>query len=230
MPNTTLTRSELAALIDHTQVKTFATQIDIAKLCDEAAEYRLAAVTINPAWISYCAKRLEGTGVAINSTIGFPLGASTALIKVEETREAVANGATELDMVINVGTLKSGLHDYVGKEIDAVVKAAGDLPVKVILETCFLTDEEKRAVCQLSLDAGAHFVKTSTGFGSAGATVEDVRLMREAVGDRMGVKAAGGIRRLSDAKYMLEAGASQLAAAGTRAAPQILAEIVDPPG
>ena len=151
------------------------------------------------------------------------MGASTALIKVEETREAIANGATELDMVINVGALKSGFPDYVGKEIDAVVKAAGDLPVKVILETCFLTDEEKRTVCQLSLEAGASFVKTSTGFGSAGATVEDVKLLREAVGERMGVKAAGGIRRLSDAKAMLEAGASRI---GTSAAPQILAEFV----
>ena len=226
MADSALTRSDLAALIDHTQVKAFATQIDMAELCDEAAEFGLAAVTINPAWTSYCAKRLEGTSVAINSTIGFPLGASTALIKVEETREAIANGATELDMVINIGALKSGFSDYVGQEIDAIVKAAGDLPVKVILETCFLTDEEKRTVCQLSLDAGASFVKTSTGFGSAGATVEDVRLMREAVGNRMGVKAAGGIRRLSDAKDMLEAGASRI---GTSATPQILAEIVDSP-
>ncbi|MCH8204953.1 MAG: deoxyribose-phosphate aldolase [Candidatus Hydrogenedentes bacterium] len=226
MADSALTRSDLAALIDHTQVKAFATQIDMAELCDEAAEFGLAAVTINPAWTSYCAKRLEGTSVAINSTIGFPLGASTALIKVEETREAIANGATELDMVINIGALKSGFSDYVGREIDAIVKAAGDLPVKVILETCFLTDEEKRTVCQLSLDAGASFVKTSTGFGSAGATVEDVRLMREAVGNRMGVKAAGGIRRLSDAKDMLEAGASRI---GTSATPQILAEIVDSP-
>ena len=226
MADSALTRSDLAALIDHTQVKAFATQIDMAELCDEAAEFGLAAVTINPAWTSYCAKRLEGTSVAINSTIGFPLGASTALIKVEEAREAIANGATELDMVINIGALKSGFSDYVGREIDAIVKAAGDLPVKVILETCFLTDEEKRTVCQLSLDAGASFVKTSTGFGSAGATVEDVRLMREAVGNRMGVKAAGGIRRLSDAKDMLEAGASRI---GTSATPQILAEIVDSP-
>ena len=226
MADSALTRSDLAALIDHTQVKAFATQIDMAELCDEAAEFGLAAVTINPAWTSYCAKRLEGTSVAINSTIGFPLGASTALIKVEETREAIANGATELDMVINIGALKSGFSDYVGREIDAIVKAAGDLPVKVILETCFLTDEEKRTVCQLSLDAGASFVKTSTGFGSAGATVEDVRLMREAVGNRMGVKAAGGIRRLSDAKDMLEAGASRIGASAT---PQILAEIVDSP-
>ena len=224
MANSALTRSELAALIDHTQVKAFATQIDMAELCDEAAEHALASVTINPAWTSYCAKRLEGTGVAINPTIGFPLGANTALIKVEEAREAIANGATELDMVINIGALKSGFPDYIGREIDAVVNAAGDLPVKVILEACFLTDKEKRLVCQLSLDAGAAFVKTSTGFGSAGATVGDLRLMREVVGDTLGVKAAGGIRRLSDVQAMLDAGASRI---GTSAALQILAELVD---
>lgn len=224
MPDRTLTRSDVAALIDHTQVKAFATQIDMAELCDEAAEHGLASVTINPAWTSYCAKRLEGTGVAINPTIGFPLGANTALIKVEEAREAIANGATELDMVINIGALKSGFPDYIGREIDAVVKAAGDLPLKVILEACFLTDKEKRLVCQLSLDAGAAFVKTSTGFGSAGATVGDLRLMREVVGDTLGVKAAGGIRRLSDVQAMLDAGASRI---GTSAALRILAELVD---
>jgi len=224
MPDRTLTRSDVAALIDHTQVKAFATQIDMAELCDEAAEHGLASVTINPAWTSYCAKRLEGTGVAINPTIGFPLGANTALIKVEEAREAIANGATELDMVINIGALKSGFPDYIGREIDAVVNAASDIPVKVILEACFLTDEEKRRVCQLSLEAGAAFVKTSTGFGSAGATVDDLRLMREAVGEKMGVKAAGGIRRLRDVQAMLDAGASRI---GTSAALQILAELVD---
>ncbi len=224
MPDRTLTRSDVAALIDHTQVKAFATQIDMAELCDEAAEHSLASVTINPAWTSYCAKRLEGTGVAINPTIGFPLGANTALIKVEEAREAIANGATELDMVINLGALKSGFPDYVGREIDAVVNAAGDIPVKVILEACFLTEDEKRTVCQLSLDAGAAFVKTSTGFGSVGAAVDDVRLMREAVGDAMGVKAAGGIRSLSDVQAMLDAGASRI---GTSTALRIMAELVD---
>ena len=224
MPDRTLTRSDVAALIDHTQLKAFASQIDMAELCDEAAEHGLASVTINPAWTSYCAKRLEGTGVAINPTIGFPLGANTALIKVEEAREALANGATELDMVINIAALKSGFPDYVRREIDAVVNAAGDVPVKVILEACFLTEEEKRCVCQLSLDAGAAFVKTSTGFGSAGATAGDLRLMREVVGDAMGVKAAGGIRGLSDLKAMLDAGASRI---GTSAALKILAELTD---
>ena len=219
-----LTRKAIAALIDHTQVKAFATEIDMAELCDEALEYGLAAVTINPAWTSYCAKRLEDTGVAINPTIGFPLGANTALIKVDEAREAILNGATELDMVVNIGALKSGFPDYVGREIDAIVKVAGDIPVKVILEACFLTNDEKRTVCQLSLDAGAAFVKTSTGFGTVGATIEDVQLMREVVGDRMGVKAAGGIRRYRDAKAMIEAGASRL---GTSATIEILSEIED---
>lgn len=218
------TRKNIAALIDHTQVKAFATQMDMAELCDEAVEYGLAGVTINPAWTSYCAKRLEGAGIAINPTIGFPLGANTALIKVEEAREAIVNGATELDMVINIGVLKSGFPEHIGREIDAVLKTAGDIPVKVILETCFLTNDEKRTVCQLSLDAGAAFVKTSTGFGTAGATIEDVQLMREVVGDRMGVKAAGGIRRYRDAKAMLEAGASRL---GTSATIEILSEIED---
>lgn len=219
-------RKELAALIDHTQVKASATQAEINALCDEAAEHGLAAVTINPVWTSYCAKRLQDSGVAINPTIGFPLGANTALIKVEETREAIANGATELDVVINIGALKSGFPEYVGKEIDAIVKTAGDIPVKIILETSILTHEEKLTVCRLSLKAGAAFVKTSTGFGRAGTTREDVYLLREAVGDQMGVKAAGGIREYRDAIAMLDAGATRL---GTSSAIRILSAIPSMP-
>lgn len=217
-----LTKTELAASIDHTQVRAYATQVDIAELCDEAVEHSFAAVTINSGWTSYCAKRLAGTKVAVNPTIGFPLGANTALVKVEETREAVRNGATELDMVINVGALKSGFPDYVRKEIEAVVATAGDIPVKVILETCFLSRDEKLQVCEMCINAKTAFVKTSTGFGTRGATAADVRLMREVVGDQMGVKAAGGIRHLKDAITMLEAGASRL---GTSAGLDILAEL-----
>lgn len=216
------TRQEMAALIDYTQVSANATQTDISKLCDEAVQHNFGAVTVNSAWTSYCAKRLEGTDINVNATIGFPLGANTAMIKAQEAREAIRYGATELDMVINVGALKSGLPEYVDEEIEAVVKAAGAAPVKVILETCYLTTEEKLKVCQLSLKAGAAFVKTSTGFGTVGATTEDVRLMRGAVGDRMGVKAAGGIRSFDDAIAMLKAGASRL---GTSAAPHILAQM-----
>lgn len=212
----------MAALIDHTQVQPYATQLDIAELCDEALEYGFAAITINPAWTSYCAKRMAGSNVAVNPTIGFPLGANTALVKVEETREAIRNGATELDMVINIGALKSGFPEYVSKEITAVVKAAGKAPVKVILETCYLTDDEKRMLCEMSIEAGAAFVKTSTGFGTVGATIEDVQLMREVVGDSMGVKAAGGIRSYADAKAIIAAGASRL---GTSGGLTILAEI-----
>jgi len=226
MKNPKWSRKELAALIDHTLVKASATQAEIDTLCDQAAEHGLAAVTINPVWTSYCAKRLKDSGVAINPTIGFPLGANTALIKVEETREAIANGATELDVVINIGALKSGFPEYVGKEINALVETAGGIPVKVILETSVLTDEEKLTVCKLSLDAGAAFIKTSTGFGKAGATRQDVRLIREAVGDRMGVKAAGGIREFRDAMAMLEAGATRL---GTSSAIRILSAIPSEP-
>ncbi len=217
----TTTRAALAKTIDHTQVKAYATQLDIAELCDEAARLGLFAVTVNPAWVTYCAKRLAQTGVAVNATIGFPLGVNTALIKVAETEEAVRSGAAEIDMVINIGALKSGAHDYVAKEIRAIVRAAGAAPVKVILETAYLSQDEKLIVCRLAVENGAAFVKTSTGFAPAGATVADVRLMRDAVGDRLGVKAAGGIRSLRDARAMLEAGASRL---GTSAAAEILAD------
>lgn len=219
-----MTREELARVIDHTQVKAYATQVDIAELCDEAIANGFATVTVNPAWTSYCAKRLKGTGVGISPTIGFPLGANTARIKVAEARDAVRNGATELDMVINLGALKSGFPAFVEKEVSAVVKSASDIPVKVILETSYLSDEEKVTVCRISREAGAAYVKTSTGFGSAGATVADVSLMREVVGDKLGVKAAGGIRSFRDVIAMLEAGATRI---GTSAGLKILAEMPD---
>ncbi|MBI4556442.1 MAG: deoxyribose-phosphate aldolase [Candidatus Hydrogenedentes bacterium] len=205
-----MTRSELARMIDHTLVRAYATQVDIDELCDEAVKYGFAAVSINPAWTAYCAKRLKGETVGVNTCVGFPLGANTAQIKVEEAREAARNGATEIDMVINIGALKSGYPKYVEQEIGAVVGAAQNRPVKVILETSYLTREEKIAVCEMSVRSGVAYVKTSTGFGQAGATPEDVALMRQVVGDRLGVKAAGGIRTLADATAMIKAGANRL--------------------
>ena len=214
-----LTRKQLARMIDHTQLRAYATQLDITELCDEAVAFGFASVSINPVWTSYCAKRLSGTSVVVDPTVGFPLGANTAKIKIEEAQEAVRSGAQDLDMVINVGALKSRFPDYVEKEIASVVRAVRGVPVKVILETSYLTTEEKIAVCQMSLRAGAAFVKTSTGFGEGGATVQDVALMHEVVGGRMGIKAAGGVRTYGDAIALIEAGATRI---GTSTGPNII--------
>jgi deoxyribose-phosphate aldolase len=219
-----VSRAALADMLDHTMVKAYATQIDIGELCEEAARLCMHAVTVNSAWVSYCAKQLAGTPVLVTSTVGFPLGASTALIKVQEAAEAIEHGAAEIDMVINLGALKSGFPQFVGKEIAAVVKAAGSAVVKVILETGYLSNEEKLLVCRLAMEHGAKFVKTSTGFGAAGATVADVRLMSDAVGGALGVKAAGGIRTLRDALAMIQAGATRL---GTSSGVEILASAPD---
>ena len=205
-----MTREQLAKYIDHSQLNSTATQIDIDQLCDEAIEHGFPIVTVNPVWVSYCAQRLQDSHVGVNSVVGFPLGATTAFVKVEATREAIRNGAAEIDMVINVGALKSNYPEFVEHEIEAVVQAAGTVPVKVILETCYLTEEEKFSVCTLCMEAKAAFVKTSTGFGTAGATIEDVQLMRNTVGYTLGVKASGGIKTYSDAIAMIEAGASRL--------------------
>ncbi len=217
-----MTRSELAKMIDHTVLRADAAQGYVATLCDEAVHHGFAAVSVNPAWVSFCAKKLEGSGVLVNATIGFPLGANTAAVKVAEARDAVKNGATELDMVINVGALKSGYADFVEKEIAAVVKAAEGVPVKVILETSLLTTDEKIAVCEMAMRSGAAFVKTSTGFGRAGATTDDVALMRQVVGTKLGVKAAGGIRSYGDAASMIGAGANRI---GTSSGVRILKEM-----
>lgn len=216
-----MTRIQLARLIDHTQVRAYSTQTDIDELCEEALLHGFAVVAVNPAWTAYCAKRLVGSRVGIAATVGFPLGANTARIKVEEAREAVGNGATEIDVVINIGAIKSGYPQYVEREIAAVVRAATPATIKVILETVYLTAAEKIAVCELSLRAGAHWVKTSTGFAQTGATVEDVRLMRRTVGNQIGVKAAGGIRSYADAIAMIQAGATRI---GTSVGPGILEE------
>lgn len=216
-----MTRIQLARIIDHTLLRADASRAQLVTLCDTAVECGFASVSINSVWTAFCAQRLAGSGVGVDPTIGFPLGATTAHVKVEEAREAIANGATELDMVINIGALKSGYPQFVEKEIESIVRTAHGIPVKVIMEVCYLTDEEKVAVCEMCLRTGAAFVKTSTGFGPGGAMAEDVRLLRQAVGRKLGVKAAGGIRTYADACAMLEAGADRI---GTSAGVQILTE------
>lgn len=173
-------------------------------------EYQFASVCVNPTWVAHCSKTLAGTGVKVCTVVGFPLGANTSSVKAFETKDAIANGADEIDMVINVGQLKSGQYEVVKADIRAVVEASQDKLVKVIIETCLLTNDEKVKACQLAVSAGADFVKTSTGFSAAGATVEDIVLMRETVGPNIGVKAAGGARSYEDAEAFIEAGATRI--------------------
>jgi deoxyribose-phosphate aldolase len=203
----------LASVIDHTLLKPDAVPAQIAALCEEARRYRFAAVCVNPRYVPQCVRALEGSGVAVCTVAGFPLGATTAASKAYEAREAIRSGAKEIDMVLAVGALKAGEERLVRREIARVVRAChrGGALCKVILETALLSDEEKVRACRLAAAAGADFVKTSTGF-QGGATVYDVCLMRHTVGERMGVKAAGGIRTLNDALKMLVAGASRLGA------------------
>lgn len=201
----------LAKYIDHTLLKADATEEQIIKLCAEARQYRFASVCVNPGYVPLTAKELSGSGVKTCCVIGFPLGATTTAAKVQETIECIKNGADEVDMVINVGQVKSGNWIYVKKDIEEVVLVArGKALVKVIIETCLLTDEEKVKVCTISKIEGADFVKTSTGFSTGGATVEDVRLMRRTVGPGMGVKASGGVRDYRTAIAMIEAGADRI--------------------
>ncbi|EPY10431.1 MULTISPECIES: deoxyribose-phosphate aldolase [Paenibacillus] len=203
----------IARMIDHTMLKADAVQADIAKLVEEAKQYQFASVCVNPTWVAYCAEQLAGTEVKVCTVIGFPLGASTSAVKALETQDAIAGGATEVDMVINIGELKAGNDEFVLKDIEAVVKAAsGKALVKVIIETCLLTDEQKVRACELAVKAGADFVKTSTGFSTGGATREDVALMRKTVGQQTGVKASGGVRSLEDVNNMIEAGATRIGA------------------
>ena len=204
--------NNLASSIDHTLLKADATEAQITRLCAEAREHRFASVCVNPRWVALCAQLLAGSGVRVCTVIGFPLGASSSAIKAAEARQAVADGADELDMVISVGDLKAGNYEFVRTDIRGVVKAAEGRTVKVIIEACLLTDEEKSLACKLAMAAGADFVKTSTGFSTGGATVADVKLMRAAVGPNFGVKAAGGIRTRKDALAMIEAGANRIGA------------------
>ncbi len=211
------TDKSLAHAIDHTLLKPDATQDQIAQLCFEARKFGFASVCVNPAHVKLCADLLKGSGVPVCTVIGFPLGATPTDVKVFEAQQAIREGASELDMVINVGALKSRDYELVRGDIAAVARAchAGNAILKVIIEATFLTDEEKVIACQLAKVAGADFVKTSTGFGPSGATPEDVALMRRVVGPSMGVKAAGGIRTYSDAQKMIAAGASRIGASAS---------------
>jgi len=207
----------LAHMIDHTLLKPDATQDQIAQLCFEARKYNFASVCVNPAHVKLCADLLKGSGVPVCATIGFPLGATPTDVKVFEAQQCIRHGASELDMVINVGALKSRDYELVRDDIAAVARAchAGNAILKTIIEAALLTDEEKVIACQLAKVSGADFVKTSTGFGPGGATPQDVALMRRVVGPSMGVKAAGGIRTYADAQKMIAAGASRIGASAS---------------
>lgn len=206
----------IASMIDHTLLKPEATKEMIETLCNEAKEYNFAAVCVNPYYVKMTKLLLEGSKVKIATVIGFPLGATTKEVKAYETINAIENGADEIDMVINIGALKNKDYDVVKEDIKAVVKAAKSKAiVKVIIETCLLTDEEKVKACKLAREAGANFVKTSTGFSSGGATIEDVKLMKETIGDDLQIKASGGIRDYEKAKAMVDAGASRIGASAS---------------
>ena len=211
------TDGSLAHMIDHTLLKPEATQDQIAQLCYEARKYRFASVCVNPTNVKLCVQLLKESDVPVCTVVGFPLGATPTEVKVFEAQQAVRNGAVEVDMVINVGALKSRDYELVERDIASVARAchAGNAILKVIIEAALLADEEKVAACQLAKVAGADFVKTSTGFGPGGATVEDVALMRRVVGPTMGVKAAGGIRTYEDAKKMIAAGATRIGASAS---------------
>lgn len=207
----------LARMIDHTMLKPDATTDEITKLCAEAKQYHFASVCINPGFVPLCSSLLKGTDVKVCTVIGFPLGATTTEVKRLEAEQAIANGATEIDMVINIGQLKSGNYDYVFNDVNRVVLAAKvhRNVCKVILETALLTDEEKVKACLICKKAGADFVKTSTGFSKGGATVGDIALMRKIVGSAIGVKASGGIRSKEDAEAMIASGADRIGASAS---------------
>ncbi|MEC0245828.1 deoxyribose-phosphate aldolase [Paenibacillus chitinolyticus] len=203
----------IAGMIDHTLLRADATKAEITKLTEEAKKYEFASVCVNPTWVTYAAEQLSGSPVKVCTVIGFPLGATTSAVKAFETKDAIANGAGEVDMVINIGALKAGDDTLVESDIKAVVEAAaGKALVKVIIETSLLTDEEKVRASKLAVKAGADFVKTSTGFSTGGATPADVALMRKTVGPDVGVKASGGVRSLEDMNGMIEAGATRIGA------------------
>lgn len=204
---------DLAKMIDHTLLRADATKRDIENLIAEARRCEFASVCVNSTWVEFAAQQLAGTPVHVCAVIGFPLGATTTESKAFEAKDAITKGATEVDMVINIGALKGGDHIFVEKDIQAVVDVAkGKALVKVIIETCLLSDKEKACACELAVKAGADFVKTSTGFSTGGATPEDVRLMRRIVGEHVGVKASGGIHSLDDMQKMIDAGATRIGA------------------
>ncbi|HDG64373.1 deoxyribose-phosphate aldolase [Thermococci archaeon] len=202
----------IAKYIDHTNLKAYASKEDIIKLCDEARRYNFYAVCVNPYRVKLAKEQLQGTNIKVATVIGFPLGATPTEVKVFEAKKALEDGADEVDMVLNIGALKDKAYKYVRNDIAEVVRIAHEKGaiVKVIIETCYLSEEEKEIACKLAVEAGADFVKTSTGFGTGGATIEDVKLMRKVVGDKLGVKAAGGIRTYEEALAMINAGANRI--------------------
>ncbi|RKP54504.1 deoxyribose-phosphate aldolase [Cohnella endophytica] len=211
-----MTPEQIAGMIDHTLLSAVSTEAEVIRICSEAKQYGFATVCVNPYWVPVASRELAGSKVGLTTVIGFPLGASRTEIKAVEASDAIAAGATEIDMVLNVGALKSGMVDAVKQDIEAVVAAcAGKAPLKVIIETCYLTDEEKRQASLLCKEAGADFVKTSTGFGTGGATVEDIALIRHVVGPEMGIKASGGVRDLEIARKLIQAGATRLGASSS---------------
>lgn len=203
---------QISKLIDHTILKPDATEVEVKQICDEAKEYKFKSVCVNSSYVKYVSEQLKESEVLTCSVVGFPLGSVPSEVKSYETSMAIKNGADEIDMVINIGNLKDGKYEDVLKDIKAVVESAQARTVKVIIETCLLEDEEKIKACELSVQAGAHYVKTSTGFSSGGASEADVKLMRKVVGDKLGVKASGGVRTLEDAQKMIDAGASRIGA------------------
>ena len=218
-----ITEKQLAGMIDHTNLKAFATDADMKKLCDEAVRYGFAMVAINSGQSRRCSEYLRGTGVHTGAAIGFPLGQQSIETKVFETEDAIRNGANEIDYVINITELKERNYEYVEEEMRRIVETCHrcDITCKVIFENCYLTDEEKLKMCEIALKVRPDYIKTSTGFGTSGATLEDVRLMKKAVGDKIKVKAAGGIRTLDDALAYIEAGAERI---GTSAGVKIIEE------
>ncbi|MBS4540110.1 deoxyribose-phosphate aldolase [Clostridium sp. D2Q-11] len=207
--------NNIASMIDHTILKPDTTKEQVEKVCNEAREYNFASVCVNPSYVEYVAEQLKGSNVKVTSVVGFPLGSTLPEVKAFETKEAIKKGADEIDMVINIGELKNKNYDLVKEDIKAVVSASGDKLVKVIIEACLLTDEEKEIACKLSKEVGADYVKTSTGFSTGGATFEDVALMRKTVGEGLGVKASGGVRDIETAKKMVEAGATRIGASSS---------------
>ena len=210
--------NKIANIIDHTVLKATTTKEDVIKVCKEAKEHNFFSVCINPTHIELAKKELEGSDVKVCTVIGFPLGANTPEVKAFETKDAIAKGADEVDMVINIGALKDKNYDLLERDIKAVVDAANkEALVKVIIETCYLTDEEKKIACEIAVKAGTDYVKTSTGFGTGGSTPEDIKLMRDTVGPEIGVKASGGVRCKADAEAVINAGASRIGASASMA-------------
>ena len=208
--------NKIANMIDHTVLKATTTKEDVIKVCKEAKEHNFFSVCINPTHIELAKKELEGSDVKVCTVIGFPLGANTPEVKAFETKDAIAKGADEVDMVINIGALKDKNYDLLERDIKAVVDAANkEALVKVIIETCYLTDEEKKIACEIAVKAGTDYVKTSIGFGTGGSTPEDIKLMRDTVGPEIGVKASGGVRCKADAEAVINAGASRIGASAS---------------